>query len=105
MSGFIGIEQRLKQRIELDCTAELWLRELGHFGCTSDASSGPLPANKEHSFHKWRGKERREALSISGAERSRRARKRARRGFGLCAAQSCTREIERRSRPELKTSP
>ena len=30
-----------------------------------------------------RGKERREALSISGAERSQRARKRARRGFGF----------------------
>jgi len=46
------------------------------------AEIGPLQANKKHSFHKWRGKERREALSISGAERSRRARKRARRGFG-----------------------
>ena len=31
---------------------------------------GPLQANKKHSFHKWRGNERREALSISGAERS-----------------------------------
>src|SRR5260370_13615119 len=31
---------------------------------------GPLQANKKHSFHNWRGKERREALSISGAERS-----------------------------------
>jgi hypothetical protein len=29
---------------------------------------GPLQANKKHSFHNWRGKERREALSISGAE-------------------------------------
>jgi len=27
-----------------------------------------LQANKKHSFHNWRGKERREALSISGAE-------------------------------------
>src|SRR5260370_14793599 len=31
---------------------------------------GALQANKKHSFHNWRGKERREALSISGAERS-----------------------------------
>jgi len=31
---------------------------------------GPLQANKKHSFHEWRGKERREALSISGAKRS-----------------------------------
>jgi hypothetical protein len=31
---------------------------------------GPLQANKKHSFHNWRGKERREALSISGAKRS-----------------------------------
>ena len=31
---------------------------------------GPLQANKKHSFHKWRGKERREALSILGAKRS-----------------------------------
>ena len=62
-------------------------------------------ANKKHSFHNWRGKERREALSISGAERSLRARKRARRGFGVCAAQSCTSGIDRRSRPERQTSP
>jgi hypothetical protein len=34
------------------------------------AAIGPLQANKNHSFHKWRGKERREALAISGAERS-----------------------------------
>ena len=27
----------------------------------------PLQANKKHSFHNWRGKECREALSISGA--------------------------------------
>src|SRR5258707_10288132 len=32
------------------------------------AEIGPLQANKKHSFHNWRGKERREALSISGAE-------------------------------------
>ena len=49
--------------------------------------------------------ERREALSIPGAERSLRARKRARRGFGVCAAQSCTSGIDRRSRPERQTSP
>jgi hypothetical protein len=46
-------------------------------------SAGPLQANKKHSLHTWRGKERREALSISGAERSLRARKRARRGTRL----------------------
>src|SRR5216684_2757041 len=69
------------------------------------AEIGPLQANKKHSFHNWRGKERREALSISGAERSLRARKRARRGFGVCAAQSCTSGIDSRSRPQLKTSP
>ena len=34
------------------------------------AELGLLQANKKHSFHKWRVKERREALSISGAERS-----------------------------------
>ena len=34
------------------------------------AEIGPLQANKKHSFHNWRGKERREALSISGAKRS-----------------------------------
>ncbi len=45
---------------------------LAHFGCASVAEIGPLQANKKHSFHNWRGKERREALSISGAERSRR---------------------------------
>ena len=33
------------------------------------------------------------------------ARKRARHGFGVCAAQSCTSGIDRRSRPELETSP
>ena len=37
---------------------------------TSSGSNGPLQANKKHSFHNWRGKERREALSIPGAERS-----------------------------------
>jgi hypothetical protein len=45
---------------------------LAHFGCASVAEIGPLQANKKHSFHNWRGKERREALSIWGAERSRR---------------------------------
>ena len=66
---------------------------------------GLYQANKKHSFHNWRGKERREALSIFGAQRSRRARKRARRDFGLCAAVNCTSGIERGSRAELKTSP
>jgi hypothetical protein len=37
---------------------------------TSSGSNGPLQANKKHSFHNWRGKERREALSISGGELS-----------------------------------
>src|SRR5215469_2806562 len=52
-------------------------------GAPPVAEIGPLQAINKHSFHSWRGKERREALSISGAERSRRARKRARRGFGF----------------------
>jgi hypothetical protein len=41
-------------------------------------------------------KERREALSNSGAE-PQGARKRARRGLGLCAAQSCTSRIDGRA--------
>ena len=40
-------------------------------------------------------------LSITGAERSLRARKRARCSFGLCAAQSCTSGIDSSSRPQL----
>jgi hypothetical protein len=42
--------------------------DVTHFGCASVAEIGSLQANKKHSFHNWRGKERREALSISGAE-------------------------------------
>jgi hypothetical protein len=43
--------------------------QLRHHGCWfSSKSIGPLQANKNHSFHNWRGRERREALSISGAE-------------------------------------
>jgi len=34
----------------------------------SVAEIGPLQANKKHSFHNWRVKERRAALSISEAE-------------------------------------
>jgi hypothetical protein len=46
-------------------------------------------------------RERNEALSIPEAERSHRARKRARREFRLRAAQSCTSGIDRRSRLKL----
>ena len=49
--------------------------------------------------------ERREALSILGAQRSRRARKRARRGFGFCAPQSCTSGFDRRSDRSAKLRP
>jgi hypothetical protein len=67
------------------------------------AAIGPLQANKKHSFHKWRGKSggRRCHPERSGAEG---------RGsehsavLGVCAAQSCTSGIDRRSRAELKTS-
>src|SRR5580704_10831142 len=70
------------------------------------AEIGPLQANKKHSFHNWRGKERREALSISGAERSPEGRGSEHGAvFGVCAAQSCTSGIDRRSRPERQTSP
>ena len=47
--------------------------------CLSKLKLGLLQANKKTFVSYWRGNERREALSISGAERSRRARKRARR--------------------------
>ena len=70
MSGIIGIQQRFKQGIELDCSEVLRSGDLRNVGVTSSGSNGPLQANKKHSFHNWRGKERREALSIPGAERS-----------------------------------
>jgi hypothetical protein len=70
LSGFIGTEQGFKRGIELGRISGRCSRDLGHVGCASSGSNGPLQANKKHSFHNWRGKERREALSISGAERS-----------------------------------
>jgi len=71
----------------------------------SCGSTWPLQANKKTFVSQLAEVERREALSILGAQRSRRARKRARRGFGFCAAQSCTSGIDRRSRSERQTSP
>src|SRR5260370_38950996 len=50
----------------------------------------PLQANKKTFVSQLAKVERREALSIPGAQRSRRARKRARREFGVWAAQSLT---------------
>ena len=54
---------------------------------------GLYQANKKHSFHNWRGKEHREALSIS--ERSGAEGRGSEHGavLGLCAAQSCTSEL------------
>ena len=67
---------------------------------------GSPPFRREEHIRFIEGEvERREALSIPGAERSRRARKRVRRGFGVCGARSCTSGIDRRSRAQLKTSP
>jgi hypothetical protein len=71
--------------------------------CLQWLKLGTLQANKKHSFHNWR--RRNAERRCQSPERSLRARKRARRGFGVCAAQSCTSGIDRRSRPERQTSP
>jgi hypothetical protein len=49
---------------------EVWVAVPAFSSVPPVAEIGPLHANKKHSFHNWREKERREALSISGAERS-----------------------------------
>ena len=69
------------------------------------AKTGPLQAEKKHSFHNWRGKERREALSISASERSQRARKGARRVLVYAPGRATQARLTGGAEAELKTSP